>query len=85
MTNRLIPFYLAERFLFLLMTVVPISAPPLTRRSAIRNAIWLLSPVCEDFVSLSTTAFALTVNVAAAVSLVDTIPIVCSPAESVTT
>ena len=44
-TNCLIEFYLAARFLFLLTTVVTISAPPLTKRSAIHNAMWLLSPV----------------------------------------
>lgn len=64
---------------------VTISAPPLTKRTAIHNAIWLLSPVCGESVSLSAAALALTVNVVVAVPFVDTIPIVCSPAESVAT
>lgn len=38
---------------------VTISAPPLTKRTAIHNAIWLLSPVCGESVSLSAAALAL--------------------------
>ena len=67
------------------MTAVPITAPPLTMRSNVHNAIWLLSPVCGDFALLSAAAFAFTVNVVVAVPLSDTIPIVCSPAERVAT
>jgi len=76
-------YYLA---LFLLLyTAVSITPDPLTKRSAIHNAIWLLSPVWGDFVSLSTTAFAFTINAVVAVPLSDAIPILCSPAESVAT
>ena len=72
--------------LFLLLyTAVPANPNTLAANSAIHNAIWLLSPVCGDFVSLSTTVFAFTVNVVVAVPLSDTMPIVCSPAESVAT
>lgn len=86
-------------------TEIPAKPNALAANSTIHDAIWLLSPVLGEFVSLSCmlsllftgssllfTGFSLlsaalssTVNAVVAVPLLETMPIVCSPTESVAT